>query len=515
MRGIARAAAFAAAIGAAAAAPQAAPPPAPANSCDDAGAAAWKAVAASGGVVPEIDEDRSQAPPAWWRFPNPRRSAELLAAEAKAADGLYERVQSDDLQGGDVVVRATGAGACGKMAVVAGQLEGRWMMQDATEQDGAAKISDDVFFVDGARLRPEALAYRARVKADSTQGHVRELGRDLTHLERTIAERPPLIAPGGLDAVGAKVQALLDEAWSLELDPTADLQRRELAGRALALAAALDWPGAAESAAAVLDDVLARAPQRAEVAVARASVYLLAGEPARALSLAEAAAGLPQAPPRARYVLARAQLAAGKQAEGMATLRRYLAEDPRDVRANKLAESAGKKPALAPAAVADGLRFSATAQHAGLTSAAYGFQIDWPMTWRIFRQSSGPDSGLLLYFLTERVFDDEGGARRGSVVLLAQRPKDAAERAALAKTVTEELVSGAKLKPMPALVPGSKRQSFRQKVPKGGVQTGEVTTIEKGGVVYVLVLEADPGAYPKLKDEYAAFVKSLKLKGER
>jgi hypothetical protein len=246
--------------------------------------------------------------------------------------------------------------------------------------------------------------------------------------------------------------------------------------------------------------------------VARASVYLLAGEPARALPLAEAAAALPQAPPRARYVLARAQLAVGKQAEGLATLRRYLAEDPRDVRANKLAESAGKKPALAPAPAApEGLRFSATAAHAGLTSASYGFQIDWPMPWRIFRQSAGADSGLLLYFLTERVFDDEGGARRGSVVLVAQRPKDAAERAALAKTVTEELVSGAKLKPMPPLVPGSKRQSFRQKVPKGGVQMGEVTTIERGGVVYVLVLDADPGAYPKLKDEYAAFVKSLRL----
>jgi hypothetical protein len=516
----ARAAALAAALWLAPRAPVlAAPAPAPAqqvdvDACAEEGAAAWKALEAGGGVVPEIDEDRTQAPPGWWRYPGPRRSAEILAAEAKAPDGLYEKVAPDDLKGGDVVLRATGAGACGKMAVVAGQLEGRWMLQDTAEKDGAAKVSDSTFFADGAKLRPEAVAYRARVKADTTQGHVRELNRDLTHLERTIAERPPLIAPRGLEPVGAKVQALLDEAWSLRLDPTADLQRRELTGRALALAAALDWPGAAESAAAVLDDVLARAPGRVDAVVARASVYLLAGQAARALPLVEAVAAPPGAPARARYVLARALLATDHQAQGLAAMRRYVAEEPRDVRANQLLESGGRRPALAPAPPSDvGLRFASTPERASVTSASYGFRVEWPMPWRIFRQSDGPDSGLLLYFLTGRVVDDQGAPGRGSAILIAQRPPAGADRAAFARKIIDEVLPGAKLKTLPPLVPGSKRQGLRVKAPKEGAQQGEVTTLERAGVVYVLVLTADPGAYPKLKDEYAEVVRSLKPAG--
>ena len=38
---------------------------------------------------------------------------------------------------------------------------------------------------------------------------------------------------------------------------------------------------------------------------------------------------------------------------------------------------------------------------------------------------------------------------------------------------------------------------------------GEVTTVERDGVVTFLVLNASVESYPKLKDEYAAFVKSL------
>jgi tetratricopeptide (TPR) repeat protein len=518
MSRIARAAAVAAAIWIAVGGPAARAQPASvaADACAEAGAPAWKALEAGGGVVPEIDEDRTQAPPAWWRYPGPRRSAEILAAEAKAPDGLYERVAPDDLKEGDVIVRATGAGACGKMAVVAGQLEGRWMLQDATEKDGASKASDDALFVGGARLRPEAVAYRIRVKADTTQGHIRELQRDIAHLERTIAERPALVAPKGLLAVKSKVQDLVDEAWSLGVDPTADLPRRELTGRALALAAALDdWPGAAESAAAVLDDVLARAPDQPDTVLARASLFLLGGQPERALPLAQKAVGLPRASTRARYVLARALLASGKQAEGMAALRRYLTDEPGDPRANQLAASAGKKPALGPVPEPDAdLRFSATPEHVGATSATYGFRVDWPIPWRIFELLHGPDAGVLLYFITGRVFDDEGAAGRGTVMLTAHRPRSAAERAALKKLVADEVVGNAKVKPLPPLVAGSQHQSMRTKVPGEGTRLGELTTIERSGVVYVIVLQAPPGVYPKLKDQYADFVRSLSFTRE-
>jgi hypothetical protein len=66
----------------------------------------------------------------------------------------------------------------------------------------------------------------------------------------------------------------------------------------------------------------------------------------------------------------------------------------------------------------------------------------------------------------------------------------------------------AKLKTLPALLPGSRREQFRERK-AGSQRQGEVTTIERDGVVTFLVLNASTASYPKLKDEYATFVKSL------
>ena len=60
---------------------------------------AWEAVENQGGIVPDIEEDRSHAPPAWWRYPSPLRSAELLAWEAKDPKGLYTRGRAGRPQG--------------------------------------------------------------------------------------------------------------------------------------------------------------------------------------------------------------------------------------------------------------------------------------------------------------------------------------------------------------------------------------------------------------------------------
>ena len=38
---------------------------------------------------------------------------------------------------------------------------------------------------------------------------------------------------------------------------------------------------------------------------------------------------------------------------------------------------------------------------------------------------------------------------------------------------------------------------------------GEVTTIERAGVVYFLVMNAPADVYPKLRDQYLDFVRSL------
>jgi hypothetical protein len=483
----------------------------PAGPCDDAAAAAWKAVEGRGGIVPEIEDDGTQAPPAWWRYPAPKRAAELLASEARDPKGLYARVAPAELEPGDVLVRVAGAGACGRMAVLAGRLDERWMLQDSREADGAARTSDDVFFVDGKALRPEVSAYRVNVKSDSSLGHVREVERDLRPLERTIAERPPLVAKNGRAFVDARVHDLLDEAWSLKVDPDFGLQHRVLAGRALALAAALDWPGAAESAAAVLDDAQLRAPGRADVLVSRAAVHQLHTNLDLAVQMAQAASELPHAPPRAHYVLGRALLAQGKTKEGLEELRRYLALEPGDPRAGRLVASGGREPRLGPPPPGDpGLRWVSTAEHAGMTSPSYGFHVDWPIPWRVVGQSSTPENGVLVDLATERVIDEDGNALRGAAVLLAQRPESAAARAALVKKAGRNVFPTAKLKTLAPLVPGSRREGFRERGEDDhAMHAGEVTTLEHGGVVYFLVLNAPARAAPKLEDEYVAFVKSL------
>jgi hypothetical protein len=484
------------------------------DACAEGGAAAWKALEAGGGVVPEIDEDRTQAPPAWWRYPGPRRTAELLATEARDPKaGLYSKVPAGQLQAGDLLVRVSGAGACGRMAVIAGKLEDRWMLQDASAADGAARASDDVFFVDGKTLRPEVSAYRINVKSDSSLGHARALERDLAPLERTIGERPPLVAKNGRAVVDERVHDLLDEAWSLKLDPAFDVQRRALAGRALALGAALDWPGAAESAAAVLDDAQVRAPDRADVLVARASVHLLRGNAAFAVTTAEKATSLPGAPLRARYVLGRALLGSGNTKAGLDELRRYLAAAPSDPRAGRLVATGGAEPRLLPPATPDpGLRFAATAEHAGASAATYGFQVEWPIPWRVVGQSVTEENGVLVDLATERVMDNDGNAQRGAAVLLAQRPATPAERAALLKKAGRNMFPKAKLTTLKPLIPGSRREGFREKgADDGAMHAGEITTLERGGVVYFLVLNAPAGVVSKFADEYAAFVKSLKF----
>jgi tetratricopeptide (TPR) repeat protein len=471
---------------------------------------AWEAIQQYGGVVPDIEEDRSHAPPAWWRYPSALRSAELLSLEAADGKGLYSAVARGDLKQGDILVRAAGAGACGKMAMVVGQISGRWMTMEA-DGDGSATRSANPLFFDGDSLRAEVGAYRVKVKKDETLGHVRELGRDLEHLERTIAERPPLLAKNGRAVVDEKVHDLLDEAWSLTADASFDLDRRALAGRALALGAALDWPGAAAAAAAVLDDVLRRAPLRADAVIARAMVHLLSRDPDKAALLGDAALAIPAVPARAHYVLGRALLAGGRIEPGLSALRKFLERDPGDPRAQRLVATGGAEPKLAPAPPVDPtLIFTASPEHAGLESGPFDFRVEWPLSWRVVESSSDPDTGAVITLNTGRVLLEDGDDARGTAVLLAQRPDSAAARAAIVKKAGRNIFPEARLKPLTALLPGSRREQFREKAPTGGQRQGEVTTIERGPIVYFLVLNAPAEAYPKLKDAYAALVKSLK-----
>jgi hypothetical protein len=277
------------------------------------------------------------------------------------------------------------------------------------------------------------------------------------------------------------------------------------------LAAGLDWPAAAEEAAAVLDGVLRKTPLRAEAILARAAVFLLAGDAEKAITLTEAAKAIPDIPARVYYLLARGLLAEGKQTDGLGELARYRAAAPYDALAARLGERAraGKSvPLVPPPAAESGVpRFSATEELATLHSDAYDISVSWPLDWRIDNLASSPEAGLLVDFATGRVLREDGEAERGAAVVLAQRPP-AGEAAALARKGARNIFPTAKLKTLPPLVPGSTREQFRERA-QGATHQGEVTTFNKNGVVTFLVLNATVASYPKLKDTYAAFVKSF------
>ena len=276
-----------------------------------------------------------------------------------------------------------------------------------------------------------------------------------------------------------RLHDLVDEAWSLGADPAFGEERRALTGRALALAAALDWPAAAEEAAAVLDGVLRKTPLRADAIVARAAVYLLAGDAEKAVTLTEAAKAIPDVPPRVHYLLARALLAEGKQADGLAELRRYREAYPYDALAARLAEEAraGKPVALVPPSTAGDEasrpRFSATEEHASLASDAYDFTISWPLSWRIDNLSSSPETGLLIDFATGRVLRDDGEAERATAVVLVQRPAGHGAADALAhkgRATSSRPPSSSRCR---RSIPGSAREQFRERA-QGANHLGEV-----------------------------------------
>jgi hypothetical protein len=126
----------------------------------------------------------------------------------------------------------------------------------------------------------------------------------------------------------------------------------------------------------------------------------------------------------------------------------------------------------------------------------------------VVAQSAAPETGVIVEFSTGRVLREDGEAERATASLLVQRPETGAAAAALARKGARNIFPDAKLKPLPPLLPGSRREQFRERA-QGAAHQGEVTTLERDGAVYFLVLNASPPIYPKLKDEYAGVVKSL------
>jgi len=66
------------------------------------------------------------------------------------------------------------------------------------------------------------------------------------------------------------------------------------------------------------------------------------------------------------------------------------------------------------------LRFSATTERGRLHSAAYGLNLDWPLTWRIVAAQSDAGTGLIVEFATGRVLREDYETERGAVSLVVQ-----------------------------------------------------------------------------------------------
>ena len=390
---------------------------------------AWEAIEQYGGIVPEIEEDRGHAPPAWWRYPSRAALGGRSWRPRRATPhGLYIAVAAADLKQGDILVRTRGAGACGKMAILAVRSTAQWMTAGGRRGRDAGH----------AHRQPDLLRRRRQDPAPRRRRlpHPREEGR---HARRTCAScgatSTTSSAPSpsarrwsrknGRAAVDEKVHDLLDEAWSLVADTGFDLERRELTGRALALGAALDWPGAAPLAAAVLDDVHPRAPLRAPTRSWRArSVDLLAGE---RRPRGHAGRGAPPRSParrRARSTCSAASLlASGKTATGLARPEALPRARPqRSARAAPASPRAATEPRLRrapPAAQADpALRLGGTAEPRRRRERRIRLQASTgrsPGAWSTVTAS--PDAGLLLDLATGRVILEDGdtAARRRRV----------------------------------------------------------------------------------------------------
>jgi hypothetical protein len=198
-------------------------------------------------------------------------------------------------------------------------------------------------------------------------------------------------------------------------------------------------------------------------------------------------------------------------AAATAVLDDVLARSPGRAVALATRASLARLLAAEPAAagpIQSGLRYFATADDAGVESSDVGFRIRWPLTWRLEGIEANPDVGVIASLMTGRVLAEDGHADRAAAVVLAQRKTNPGARAALVRDGARKMFPEAKMKALAPLVPGSRRAEFRE-THEGATRAGEVTTIARGDVVTFLVLNAPADVYPKLRDQYATFVRSL------
>ena len=127
----------------------------------------------------------------------------------------------------------------------------------------------------------------------------------------------------------------------------------------------------------------------------------------------------------------------------------------------------------------------------------FGFSIDWPLTWRVVARAGGArDRRHCRARRPAARLRDDGETERAAACRCSCSGRRQAEAAALARKGARNMFPDAKLKTLPPLMPGSKREQFRERRARPQRQ-GEVTTLERNGAVYFLVLNASTGELPE------------------
>ena len=295
-----------------------------------------------------------QAPPGLVALPEPAALGRAAGRRgAQTPKGLYRRSRRATSQPGDILVRVAGAGACGKMAVVAGRCDDQWM----TARGGRATTAP------ATRTGEPAVLLRRQDPA--------RRGRRLPRARSRRTARSATCASCGATSTTSSAPSPSGRRWWRRNGRGA--RRREgarpdrrglVAGRRSSRssrAARADRTRAGAGGGARLAGrrrergrgarrrAQARRRRARDAAVARAACTLLAGDTDKA-----AAAGARRRPrSRASRRASATSWGArcwrrGRSAEGLAALKRYLDDDPADPGPASWWRPRGREPALAP-----------------------------------------------------------------------------------------------------------------------------------------------------------------------
>ena len=241
------------------------------------------------------------------------------------------------------------------------------------------------------------------------------------------------------------------------LDKPFEDDGRALTGRALALAAALDWPGAAEQRRRRARRRASSASRRARMRRSRAPASTCSrASPTRRSRWPRRRRRARTSPPRVRYVIGRGLLAAGKKDAGLGGDQALPGRTIRPTRArSSWSRRGGREPALAPAAARRSAG-RALLRHARARPAAAARPTASASTGRSpgasSRSSPTPGPGSWSSSRPARVLRDDGETERGRGVAGGAAARRRARRPRWRKKGARNMFPDAKLKTLPPLL---------------------------------------------------------------